>query len=408
MNSDRWKYKSGIKGKRLLHCSILFIALGAGYLTIDYFGPSGIRLKTDTVFGFSCLRARDLIVQEYDSSGNLWATRGMIIYKLGRGEDEFRREAHVPTGLSVFWIRNFTVVRRLTLRPECVEMTVTDRGDICALSAGSWWIRYSGSGKFIKTMQLANYGFGDQGVRNDGILCTGDSTLYFGEYFQNPGKGEVNVYRTTDNLTSWKSVYSFPPGKIRHVHAVQKDPYTGKIWICTGDLDRESSVGWSDDEFETLHIIGKGSQLWRVCQLVFTEEALYWGTDTGILSVAGIYKWDRKSGNIQKLYELDGPVFYGITLANGTIVMSSNREGMKNEKDDRTRLFIIANDKTEVMKCGTWHHKKPGFRFKYAKLRFQRNSGAESLAISIMNQKELPDGDLIIIDEDELVSRVTD
>ncbi len=85
--------------------------------------------------------------------------------------------------------------------------------------------------------------------------------------------------------------------------------------------------------------------------------------------------------------------------------MSSDREGMISEKDEKTRLFVITGDdeiKTTI--CGTWHHNKPGFWFKFAKLRFQRDQGAPSLAVTVLNQKELADGDLIIIDEKELVN----
>ena len=41
-----------------------------------------IKLKRDMAFGFTCLSAKDLIVQEYDKNRNIWATRSMIIYKL--------------------------------------------------------------------------------------------------------------------------------------------------------------------------------------------------------------------------------------------------------------------------------------------------------------------------------------
>jgi len=329
----------------------------------------------------------------------------MIVYRLKDGEKEFRRQAHIPTGFSVFWLRNFSLIRRITIRPECVEMTVTDNGTIVALSSVAWWVRSPDSKRFYKSMQIANYGFGDQGVRNDGIFSEGDATAYFGEYFQNPNKIEVRVFKTMNDLKTWELVYKYEPGEIRHIHAIQKDPYSDKIWICTGDVDEECSIGWTDNDFESINIIGQGSQLWRVCQLIFTPESVYWGTDNEELDIAGIYKWDRKTSDLQKLYELDGAIFYGITLAEGTIVMSSDREGMVSERDDKTRLFVVTGeDEIEETVCGTWNHNKPGFWFKFAKLRFQRDSGAPYLAISVLNQKELPDGDLIIIHEDELLS----
>lgn len=64
----------------------LFIILVSIYLIADYLGPKKIRLISSTAFGIECLRAKDLIVQEFDSKGNLWATRGFIIYRLRKGK----------------------------------------------------------------------------------------------------------------------------------------------------------------------------------------------------------------------------------------------------------------------------------------------------------------------------------
>jgi hypothetical protein len=48
----------------------------------------------------SCLHAKDPVVQEYDYSGNLCATRGMIINKLEKGSNKFKKVVHVPTVLT--------------------------------------------------------------------------------------------------------------------------------------------------------------------------------------------------------------------------------------------------------------------------------------------------------------------
>jgi hypothetical protein len=392
--------------KHLFFSSIIILSvLFAIYLTLDYFGPSEINLKPDTAFGFSCLRAKDLVVQEYDKNGDLWVTRGMILYKLKKDDNKFIRVAHVPTGLSIFWLRNFSILRRLTLRPECVEMVVTDKGDICALSAGRMWLLPTGRKKFKETLKLSHYGYGDQGIRNDGIIDINDSTVFFGEYFGNLSGDKVRVLKSKNNMSDWLEVFEFKPGQIQHIHAIQKDPYTEKLWILTGDKDEESMVAWSDNEFKSIVAIGNGNQLWRVCQLVFTEKEIYWGTDTYAGDFAGIYRWDKKTAEIEKLGKVSGRVFFATKLANGTIVMSTDREGSKDESDKLTRLFIIAEDnKIKSFDCGTWNHNKKGFWFKFAMLRFQRDQGGPALAITCLNQKELPDGELIIISEEELLA----
>jgi len=374
------------------------------YLALDYVGPAKIRLHEKTVFGIESLHAKDLIVQEFDNNGDLWATRGMIAYKLAEGERSFKRVAHIPTGLNIFWIRNFTLVRRFTIRPECVEMTTTKNGDICAVSAGKLWVRHQGEKKFKKSMDMTHYGMGDQGIRNAGIVSVENSTVYFGEYFQNSDKGKVRIFGSNEDLSGWEPSYEFEPGEIRHIHAIQHDPYSDKLWICTGDLDPESMLAWTDDNFQTIQKIGEGSQLWRVCQLVFTKDYVFWGTDNGTQDLAGIFRWNRETGELDKIKKVEGAVFYGTQLSNGNIIMSTDREGMRNEVDDKTRMYIISEDHdiTEI-ECGTWDHNNPGFWYKFAKLRFQRNQGSPYLAVSVLNQKELRDGDLILIHENSLL-----
>ncbi len=394
--------KIRFRGRIIVKIGAALIVGFLSYLTIDYIGPRRIHLYEDQVFGFTCFHAKDLIVQEYDENGDLWATRGMIIYKLEKGEERFQKVAHIPTGLNPYWLRNFTIVRRLSIRPECVEMVTTASGDICALSAGQFWIRHQGEGRFQKTMEIDFYGFGDQGVRNAGLLSLGDSAIYFGEYFQNADRTEaVRIWRTGDDFRDWQVVHRFEPGAIRHIHAVQYDPYGEKIWVLTGDGDEESSVLWTGNDFRSVQGIGTGSQVWRVCQLVFTEEEVIWGTDNGSEELAGIYRWERQQDTLEKLIAVDGAVFYGTRLSNGAIIFSTDREGFDIEKDDRTRLHILHGDEVSTVVCGTWKHHNPGFWFKFAKLRFQRSSGNEYLAITVLNQEELRDGDLILIHQNQ-------
>lgn len=206
-------------------------------------------------------------------------------------------------------------------------------------------------------------------------------------------------------MISWEEAFEFKPGHIRHIHAIQKDPYTEKLWVLTGDSDEESMIAWSNNEFRSILEIGHGSPIWRVCQLIFTEKEIYWGTDTEIDGFSGIYRWDKETAEIEKLQKVNGCVFFGTRLANGTIVMSTNREGDSNELDNRTHLLILTKDnKIKSFKCGTWNHNKKGFWFKYAMLRFQRNQGGPKLVMTCLNQKEFPDGELIMISEETLLA----
>lgn len=394
-----------LKRKRL---RVILLALFIGfaiYLFIDYSGPKTIKLKTSEVHGINCLTANELVVQQYDKSGDLWATKGMVIYKMVDGDNKFVKVAHVPTGFSLFWIRNFSIVRDLTFRPECIEVVVSTTGEICAMSAGHLWYRSREKKKFIKTLSLAHYGIGDQGIRNDGIVNINDSTIYFGEYFRNNEISDpVRIFSSSNFGKSWEVAYEFKPGEIRHIHAIQQDPYTGNMWVCTGDWDEQVMVAWSSDSFESINPIGQDSSMWRVCQLVFTEDEIYWGTDT-YTELAGLYKVSKDSMKASKIAPLKGAVFFATRLAKGTIVMSTDREGIGIEEDDNTRIIIFSDkDSLSTLVMGTWQIKEPAWLSNFATLRFQRDQGGQSLAITCVNQKEFKSGQLIIISEDDLIS----
>ena len=98
--------------KKLCWIACIIITVFAVYLAWDYRGPLEISLQPDNACGLPCLRAEDLLVQGHDTEGHLWATRGMVAYRLRKSDSKFVRQYHVPTGFSIFWLRNFSIVRQ--------------------------------------------------------------------------------------------------------------------------------------------------------------------------------------------------------------------------------------------------------------------------------------------------------
>lgn len=104
-----------------------------------------------------------------------------------------------------------------------------------------------------------------------------------------------SVYRgtrsNTDSVTTWEKVLTFgslvdwrKDGSIllstRHIHTVMVDPYTGHIWVGTGDSDQHCFIYYSEDDGRSWRIVGMGSQDWRTVSFWFTRNYVYWGTDT--------------------------------------------------------------------------------------------------------------------------------
>jgi len=92
---------------------------------------------------------------------------------------------------------------------------------------------------------------------------------------------------------SWKKIVEFPSAyesvnnrsiinACRHIHTITTDPYTGNIWMGTGDVDENSHIYYSADNGDSWKRVGFGSQMWRVLSIWFTKDYIYWSTDTEV------------------------------------------------------------------------------------------------------------------------------
>ncbi len=137
-----------------------------------------------------------------------------------------------------------------------------------------------------------------------------DGYLFWGEYFDNPKRDEVSIYVSTDYALSWRVAYTFKKNSIRHVHGVFCDPYDDRIWVTTGDENSESAIWITDDHFKTLKKVIGDSQQSRALQLIFTEDYVYFGTDTPY-EKNHIYRINKNTFKIGKLVSVESSVYWG-------------------------------------------------------------------------------------------------
>lgn len=126
-------------------------------------------------------------------------------------------------------------------------------------------------------------------LQNCGFLCT-DEYIMLTEYTR-PSVATANTWKATYPLTeaaNWKTVQSFalspevnPPDNMKHIHNVDRDPFTGYIYTSTGDNNAGAAMFMSKDGGETFSTILSGSEKYcRVLNWVFTKDWIYWATDT--------------------------------------------------------------------------------------------------------------------------------
>jgi len=160
-----------------------------------------------------------------------------------------------------------------------------------------------------------------------GIAVGSDDTVYYGEYIATRGvpTNRVRVVLGSDDGTSWDIVYTFALGEIRHIHSITYDSFRDRYWVCTGDVDAASRLLYTDDNFNTLHELGGGSQDWRIVSLIVTPDFLYWGSDNSQTGAA-IFRWSFANEKLEKLQDIGNVSYYSTILKNGTLVVSTTYE----------------------------------------------------------------------------------
>lgn len=134
--------------------------------------------------------------------------------------------------------------------------------------------------------------------------------IFFGEYYQNIDKEDVNIFCSKDFGQTWNVAYTFNKGNINHIHGLFFDTFTNRIWVATGDRENECIIGYTEDEFKTFTEVFRGGQEYRTCQLFFYKDFIVFGTDTQYQQNV-IKKFDRKTLKISELQKVQGSVIKG-------------------------------------------------------------------------------------------------
>jgi len=185
-----------------------------------------------------------------------------------------------------------------------------------------------------------------QFLRNS--ICISPKYVYYGEYFPNLFGDNVLIYRS-ENGVYWNAVYSFEKNAIRHIHLIQYDKFSNRIWFSSGDKDKECILGNCNYDFSDIKIIGKGELKWRCLDLFFSNRNVYWGTD----NPSGknyLISYNRYSKQIRKLSEFPGPIYHLIKFEQGFLIITQTERG-KGELSHNSHLWFSRNLGDEWIEC---------------------------------------------------------
>jgi hypothetical protein len=262
-----------------------------------------------TDYSFSILSAHPglTIVHHIEPNGTLWVTCGRTILKGKPGQWEIiaRFPFHFPRDLF-----GFSRPTARAMRSDKCNLYVNRNGWVLAIRAGTVY-RLDG------TRLTPLFPIQGDCVLHRGICEDESGWTYFGEYFMNPQRREVHVYRLSPDLKKWEPAYTFPPDSMRHVHGIFRDPFDpAALWASLGDAHGECHLVRTRDRFATIETFGDGSQTWRAVNLFFTRTHICWLTDSN-LEPNFACRMDRKFGMLEKGQAIDCSGWYGASTTDG-------------------------------------------------------------------------------------------
>lgn len=151
----------------------------------------------------------------------------------------------------------------------------------------------------------------ERGSRPMNLCQDSDGSIYYGEYFYNPERVPVRIFKSSDCGRTWNVAYIFHNGEINHIHGIYQDKFTGNLWVFTGDDDKACIAGYTTDGFKTLHHEFEGKQKFRVCVPLFFKDSIIYPTDSQYCQNY-IRKINRDNKSINDLRAIQGSGIYAV------------------------------------------------------------------------------------------------
>ena len=155
--------------------------------------------------------------------------------------------------------------------------------------------------------------------------------VYFGEYFANPNKKDVKIYRINFEFNI-KEIYIFEQGKIEHIHSLVFDNFRDCIWVLTGDFKESAAIWQVKNNFNLVIKIFGGNQLYRSCVAFPLKEGLLYATDSQYQqNTINLLSLENENWKVDSLCNINGPVIYGTKYKN-MYLFSTSVEGISSDK----------------------------------------------------------------------------
>lgn len=245
----------------------------------------------------------------------IYAAKGYKIYKSTDEGNTWELEGWVDD-LKFSLIANTSRLLARFTRAEITTIQILEDGTRVLIARKGIFVADKGEKIYKKTFHVM------KGSRPLNMCLDGKENLYFGDYFLNHEREEINIYKSENSGKTWEVCYAFPKKTIRHVHGIFYDKYKDLVWFATGDFGNECIIGNTNNGFETIEIFKQGKQKYRAVDLMFYEDFIVYGTDTEVAKNY-IYRIDRKDGQEYCLANLQGSVLSSAKTDEGAVISTA-------------------------------------------------------------------------------------
>ena len=282
------------------------------------------------------------IIHHIDKDGVLWGTNWRMIIRKPNGRFEYVARFPFAFPRDLF---GFLRPSARAFRADKCNLYRNRLGRLLGIRAG-WVYRIEG-GKITRLFQIN----GDCALH--GSICEDpEGNMFFGEYFMNPERRPVRVWRVNADLQSWQLAANLEG--VRHVHGIYPDPYhQDAFWVTVGDYAGECFLLRTADGFKSFEKFGDGSQNWRAVRLFFTKSHICWLTDSHIEQNTAC-RMDRQTSQLEIGQPIDASAWYGCQTKEGDFLAFTTIE----------RGPAIQTDTSAVLASRDAFHWEKVYRFK--------------------------------------------
>lgn len=181
-------------------------------------------------------------------------------------------------------------------------------------------------------------------------LSVHDNIIFFNGY--RGGQNATDAFLSFDYGKTWKKVFTMPhistDGKNNHIHDSEYDPYTGWLWVATGDGNNSKNIYYSKDLGDTWEHIWQPTEApLQFTSIIARPDCVLFGSDWA--ADWGVWRYDKATRETKSVYNFGKSTYdsaiavrpFNQVLDNGAIVTFIPY--MRKRADDRWHLIATAD-----------------------------------------------------------------